>query len=95
MSRLKVAKGSQRYAIGAVLNRGDGLESVNHVLEQQLRALGYKTMWLEHSELCVRSSFPFVNMLSLFIAIKRVYPRLSAYIKVIKTRVTNTIKSGI
>lgn len=77
---LKVPGEKCRYAVGALLSEG-GVK-VEPELKERMKAEGYNIIELPAVTNCVKSSFPYVNTMSIMIAVWRVYPKLSEYIKV-------------
>ncbi|KAL4226190.1 hypothetical protein ACF0H5_014176 [Mactra antiquata] len=68
-----------RYAVGAILT--EGVVKVDPELETKMLSEGYKIIQLPQVAHCVTTSFPFVNTISILIAVWRVYPKLNKYIK--------------
>lgn len=77
---MQVASNKLRWAVGCILGKTES------EADPQVRAAyakeKYKFMTLPAVKASVNCVFPYINMLSIFIAIKRVYPALASYINV-------------
>lgn len=77
---MQVASNKLRWAVGCILGETES------EADPQVRAAyakeKYKFMTLPAVKASVNCVFPYINMLSIFIAIKRVYPALASYINV-------------
>lgn len=51
---------------------------------EKMTAEGFKIFHLPKVPHCVRTEFPFISVLSIFIAIWKVYPKMKEYITVIE-----------
>ena len=69
-----------RWAVGAILSE-NGSE-VDEKVKAAYAKEKYKFMTLPAVEASVNCSFPYVNQMSILIAVHRVYPAMSKYIKV-------------
>jgi hypothetical protein len=81
MNNLKVETGQQRYVIGYVLSEGE--LNFNKDLERKFIDNGFSTNWISSIDYAVVAEYPFVTMLSLVVAIWKVYPKLEKFIKVV------------
>ncbi|XP_045164950.2 testis-expressed protein 264-like [Mercenaria mercenaria] len=68
-----------RYIVGAVLSEG-GVKVEPEVVER-MTSEDFKIIELPALTNCVKTSFPYVNTLSIMIAVMRVYPKMNKYIK--------------
>lgn len=78
----QVPSGNLRYAVGAILTEGD--VKVEPEVQKAMEAEGFKVIILPQVTNCVRAKFPYINTLSIFIAIRKVYPQMNYYIQVKK-----------
>ena len=69
-----------RYIVGAVLSEG-GVKVEKEVLDR-MKSQDFNIIELPALTNCVKTSFPYINSLSIMIAVMRVYPKLNRYIKV-------------
>lgn len=74
-----VAASGLRYAIGAVLSEGD--IKVEPDVQKEMESAGFKIIILPEVTNCVRAKFPYINTLSILIAVKKVYPHIDSYIQ--------------
>ncbi|CAM1327110.1 TEX264 (predicted), partial [Pycnogonum litorale] len=78
----KVKQNDLRYIVGAVLSDGENPDlTADDEVRQKLLEHGYKIQSFPVVENVVMTSFPFKSMVSVMIAISRVYPRLKNYIE--------------
>ena len=70
-----------RYAAGAILSEGPK-DKIDPDIRKAMEAAGFKVMELPEMKNCVRTTFPFLNKISLFFAYTRVYPKLMRYVEV-------------
>ncbi|XP_025106586.1 testis-expressed protein 264-like [Pomacea canaliculata] len=68
-----------RYIVASVLSEGGG--EVDEELKKKFEEEGFKVISLPEVDYAVRTTFPHVSTLSIFIAISKVYPQLAEYIK--------------
>ena len=52
-------------------------------VQKAMEAEGFRIIILPEVTNCVRAKFPYINTLSILIAVKKVYPHLDRYIQVI------------
>ena len=67
----------RRYAVGMIVD-----EIKDRELIERMQKDNYKIFKLPQSVQSIYTTFPFINVLSIFIAITRVYYRLTSYIQV-------------
>ena len=77
---LQVPSDQLRYIIGGVLAEND--EPVDEEQKKSLIEDGFKIFQLPSVSYAVRTDFPYSSYLSIMIAVFRVYPKLSQYVKV-------------
>lgn len=65
--------------VGAVLNKD---LDVDEDLQKKFIENGYKITWITEIDYAVLAEFPHRNMLSILLAIRKVYPLLHKFIKV-------------
>lgn len=68
-----------RYVVGAILAENDEVPDEDQ--KKKLLEEGYKIFMLPAVSYAVKTDFPFTSYLSIMIAVLRVYPRLSQYVK--------------
>lgn len=68
-----------RYAVGGIIS--EGKVKIEKDLIKQLESEGFKLVFLPEVSHCVNSSFPYVNTLSILVAVWKVYPCLGRYIQ--------------
>jgi len=73
-----VAESELRYAVGPILSNGDATPDKEEM--ELVKSHGFKIFNVPRPNYVVTTSFPFRTILSLFIAIYRVYPSLRKYI---------------
>ena len=71
--------GKQRFLVGAVLNKD---LDVDDDLQRKFSENGYMITWITEIDYAVLTEFPHRNMLSILLAIRKVYPLLHKFIKV-------------
>lgn len=69
-----------RYCVGAILSEGN--VKIEEEVQDRMLAEGFKITKLPEVAHCVKTSFPYINVVSVMVAVWRVYPRMSEYIKV-------------
>lgn len=72
-----VENGKQRFLVGAVLNKD---LDVDEELQKKFIEHGYKITWITEIDYAVLAEFPHRNMLSILLAITKVYPLLQKFI---------------
>ena len=77
----QVSAANLRYASGVILSEGPKGE-VDPDVKKALETAGYKFIDLPKMQNCVRTTYPFVYMLSLYFAYSSVYPKLMSYVEV-------------
>ena len=69
-----------RYVVGTILSE-DGSE-IDELVQHKLVQCGYKVAKLPSVSYAVNTTFPYKSVLSIMIAMWRVYPRMHNYVKV-------------
>ena len=77
----QVSAANLRYASGVILSEGPKGE-VDPDVKKALETAGYKFIDVPKMQNCVRTTYPFVYMLSLYFAYSSVYPKLMSYVEV-------------
>ncbi|ESP02518.1 hypothetical protein LOTGIDRAFT_84765, partial [Lottia gigantea] len=68
-----------RYVVASVLSHDD--QPVDEDLKKKFEAEGYKLLRLPSATNVVKTSFPHISSLSIFIGVFKVYPEMSAYVQ--------------
>lgn len=68
-----------RYIVGSVLSEGPG-GKVDPDLEKNLEKHGFKFAEFPEVDSAVKADHPYVNQLSIFLAVMKVYPKMEKYI---------------
>ncbi|XP_067932541.1 testis-expressed protein 264-like [Watersipora subatra] len=76
---IKVPEDKLRWAVGAILAEDD--EEVDPVIRLAYEKEKYKFMALPRVSASVNCIFPYTTMISIFIAVRRVYPAVMAYVE--------------
>jgi len=75
----KVKEDSTRYAVGILVNDDDF--DKNKELASTMGSVGYQHIQLPQIDSVVTTNFPLRSVLSILVAIQRVYPKLNNFIK--------------
>ncbi|XP_070557661.1 testis-expressed protein 264 homolog [Ptychodera flava] len=78
-SPCEVAANELRYIVGCILAEGD--ETPDKELEEKMKSEGFKTAKFPKIDHCVKTTFPYTSVVSIYISVFRVYPRLREYVK--------------
>lgn len=69
-----------RYIVAAILAEGDG--EVDKDVVKKLQDKDYRFFELPEIDFAVKSSFPYLWDLSIYVAVMKVYPKMGKYIEV-------------
>ena len=69
-----------RYIVGSILSENHSI--IDEDLKKKFLEKEFKLLTLPLVSSVVKTSFPYISLLSIFIAIYKVYPRIGAYIQV-------------
>ncbi|XP_077986096.1 testis-expressed protein 264-like [Glandiceps talaboti] len=75
----EVADGELRYVVGCILAEGDKKQSKE--MEEKMKSNNFKITTLPQIDHAVSTTFPFLSVFSIYIALYRVYPALADFIK--------------
>ncbi|XP_053172439.1 testis-expressed protein 264 [Scomber japonicus] len=75
----KVPGPERRYAVGSILSEGE--DKANEELLKRYETSGFKVFSFPEATHVVTTSFPYRTFGSIFLALYRVYPRLTEYMK--------------
>ena len=80
ISSFQVSRANRRYIVGVILS--DGTFKLDPEIQKKMESAGFKVTEWPTVKTCVQATFPYMNIISIFIAVRKVYPKLSRFIVV-------------